>query len=58
MHSRPHPSLWQRLVQRATRRPAREAPDAADLGTAFGLDCVLDDAPPPPKAPQIGRAHV
>jgi hypothetical protein len=38
-------SLLRRLIGR--RAPADDI-DAADMGTAIGLDFILDQAPPPP----------
>jgi hypothetical protein len=46
------PHWWQRLWQRDPA--AREEPDAADLGTAFGLEMSLDEAPLPSSH---GAAH-
>lgn len=36
---------------RAMRRTTGPLPDAADLGTAFGLDASFDDMPPSRPAP-------
>jgi hypothetical protein len=39
-----HRPLWQRLFRSAAQAPAY---DAADMGTAIGLDFVLDQQPLP-----------
>jgi hypothetical protein len=39
-----HRPLWQRLFRSAVQAPAH---DAADMGTAIGLDFVLDQQPLP-----------
>jgi hypothetical protein len=44
MRTTPHPTLWQRLFRASTTAPAD---DAADMGTAMGLDFVLDEQPLP-----------
>ena len=46
-HPPPRPSLWRRLRE----RPALRGPDAADMGTAFGLEMSLlpDEAAPTPR---------
>jgi hypothetical protein len=46
MSTPPRPSLLRRLIG----RPAREASvDAADMGTAIGMDYVMDQAPAAPS---------
>ncbi len=50
MHTPERPSLWTRLFRRHDEHAA--ADDAADLGTAFGLDFALDQQPAPPGAPR------
>lgn len=48
-------TLWVLLTKRGHRLP--EAPDAADMGTCFGLDMALDDPlPPAPKTPPVAHA--
>ncbi len=44
-HPIPTPSWWQRL---RARRAAPAGPDAADMGTAFGLDMTLPPLPADP----------
>ncbi|MBN8488017.1 MAG: hypothetical protein J0M20_09895 [Burkholderiales bacterium] len=47
MSATARPSLWNRLFKRAPTAQAVEDDDAAGLGTAFGLDYVLDEVPVP-----------
>lgn len=46
------PGLFQRLIA----RPAPVDLDAADMGTAFGLEISLDQPALPPLAPPAARA--
>jgi hypothetical protein len=48
MRTPERPSLWTRLFRRRDEGTVDD--DAADLGTAFGLDFVLDQQPAPPGA--------
>ena len=41
------PSLWNRLFARSNAPRTEDDEDAAGLGTAFGLDYVLDEVPVP-----------
>lgn len=41
------PSLWSRLFTRSNAPRTEDDEDAAGLGTAFGLDYVLDEVPVP-----------
>ncbi|MBQ0928862.1 hypothetical protein [Ideonella alba] len=41
------PSLWNRLFARSSAPRTEDDEDAAGLGTAFGLDYVLDEVKVP-----------
>ena len=52
------PSLLIRL-SRNSRRSTRRAQEPADMGTAFGMESILDQQPPgdaPAKAPSAGAS--
>lgn len=52
------PSLLIRL-SRSTRRSSRRAQEPADMGTAFGMESILDQQPlgdAPAKTPAAGAA--
>ncbi len=52
------PSLLIRL-SRSTRRSSRRAQEPADMGTAFGMESILDQQPlgeTPAKTPSAGAA--
>lgn len=47
MSAAARPTLWNRLFKRAQTPQPIDEDDAAGLGTAFGLDYVLDEVPVP-----------
>jgi hypothetical protein len=47
------PPPAQRWYQRRRKDPGHVPEDAADLGTAFGLDLSLGDQPPTAAAPTV-----
>ena len=54
------PLAWWAAIKWRIERPARQ-PDFGDMGTAFGLDASLEDAPealPPPTRHWKGRFDV